>query len=187
MPGGMPSIRILLDQNAPFGLRRLLTCHAVATAAGLGWSTTHNGDLIRAAEAPGFAVLITCDQNIRYQQNLAGRQLALIELAANRWAPSANILPTCWQLSKPQRLAAIRPSASLSRLGGDDRIPASNVDAIPTPRHRETRCSTQRRAACPIWSARPCTTTTPRTKWPASPQQSPRWPDGRREAGVVGL
>jgi hypothetical protein len=85
MPGGMPSIRILLDQNAPFGLRRLLAGHVVATAAGLGWSTIHNGDLIRAAEAAGFAVLITCDQNIRYQQNLAGRQLALIELTTNRW------------------------------------------------------------------------------------------------------
>jgi hypothetical protein len=86
MPGGMPRIRILLDQNAPLGLRRLLTGHEVATAASLGWSTIQNGDLIRAAEAAGFTVLITCDQNIRYQQNLAGRHLALIELTTNRWA-----------------------------------------------------------------------------------------------------
>jgi hypothetical protein len=69
----MPSIRILPDQNAPFGLRRLLTGHAVATAAGLGWSTIHNGGLIRATEAAGFAVLITCDQNTQYQQNLTAR------------------------------------------------------------------------------------------------------------------
>ena len=86
MPHGMPRIRILLDQNAPLGLRGLLTGHDVATAARLGWSTIQNGDLIRAAEEAGFAVLITCDRNIRHQQNLAGRQLALIELATNRWA-----------------------------------------------------------------------------------------------------
>ena len=86
MPGGMPRIRILLDQNAPFGLRRLLTGHDVVAAGRLGWSTIQNGDLIRAAEEAGFAVRITCDRNIRYQQNLAGRQLALIELTTNQWA-----------------------------------------------------------------------------------------------------
>jgi hypothetical protein len=82
----MPRIRILLDQNAPFGLRRLLLGHDVAKAASLGWSTIQNGDLIRAAEEAGFAVLITCDRNIRHQQNLTGRQLALIELTTNQWA-----------------------------------------------------------------------------------------------------
>jgi hypothetical protein len=82
----MPSIRILLDQNVPLGLRRVLAGHEVVTAARLGWSTIQNGDLIRSAEDAGFAVLITCDRNIRYQQNLAGRQLALIELTTNRWA-----------------------------------------------------------------------------------------------------
>ena len=86
MPGGMPRIRILLDQNAPLGLRRLLTGHDVVTAARQGWSTIQNGDLIRAAEEAGFAVLITCDRNIRYQQNLLGRQLELIELTTNQWA-----------------------------------------------------------------------------------------------------
>lgn len=58
MPGGMPRIRILLDQNAPLGLRRILGGHEVATAASRGWSTVENGDLIRAAEQAGFAVLI---------------------------------------------------------------------------------------------------------------------------------
>jgi hypothetical protein len=86
MPGGMPRIRILHDQNAPLGLRRLLSGHDVVTAARLGWSTIQNGDLIRAAEEAGFSVLITCDRNIRHQRNLAGRQLALIELTTNQWA-----------------------------------------------------------------------------------------------------
>ncbi|MGD0431617.1 MAG: hypothetical protein ABSA58_11055 [Acetobacteraceae bacterium] len=85
MPGGMPRTRILLDQNAPLGLRRLLIGHDVVTSASLGWSTIQNGELIRAAEEAAFAVLITCDRNIRHQQNLAGRQLAVIELTTNQW------------------------------------------------------------------------------------------------------
>lgn len=64
MPGGMPRIRILLDQNALLGLRRLLTGYDVVTAAPLGWSTIQNDDLIRAAEEAGCTVLITCDRNI---------------------------------------------------------------------------------------------------------------------------
>ena len=44
-----------------------------------------NGVLIRAAEAAGFGILITCDRNIRYEQNLAGRQIALIELTTSVW------------------------------------------------------------------------------------------------------
>jgi len=51
----------------------------------MGWAAFDNGDLIRAAEEAGFAILITCDRNIRYQQNLAERRLALIELATGIW------------------------------------------------------------------------------------------------------
>lgn len=41
-----------------------------------------NGDLIRLAEAE-FDIFITCDQNIRYQQNLAARRIAILELSTN--------------------------------------------------------------------------------------------------------
>jgi len=51
----------------------------------MGWGEVTNGDLIRAAEEAGFAVLITCDRNIRYQQNLTGRRIALIEIAGGGW------------------------------------------------------------------------------------------------------
>ena len=44
-----------------------------------------NGALIHAAEAAGFAIVITCDRNNRYEQNLAGRQIALIELTTSVW------------------------------------------------------------------------------------------------------
>jgi hypothetical protein len=44
-----------------------------------------NGEIIAAAEAAGFAAMITGDQNIRYQQNLTGRRIALVVLSTNRW------------------------------------------------------------------------------------------------------
>ena len=44
-----------------------------------------NGDLLREAEAIGFDLMVTSDQNIRYQQNLTGRRLALLVLGSNIW------------------------------------------------------------------------------------------------------
>jgi hypothetical protein len=85
MPGDMPSIRILLDQNTPLGLRRILTDYEVIPARSMGWAATENGALISAAEQAGFAIMITCDRNIKYQQNLTGRQIAIIELTTALW------------------------------------------------------------------------------------------------------
>ncbi len=50
-----------------------------------GWEELANGDLIAAAEEAGFDLLVTTDKNIRYQQNLAGRKLALVVLSHSRW------------------------------------------------------------------------------------------------------
>jgi hypothetical protein len=85
MQGRMLPTRILLDQNTPLGLRRALTDYEVIPARAMGWAMIENGALIRAAEEAGFAILITCDRNIRYQQNLTGRKIALIELTTAIW------------------------------------------------------------------------------------------------------
>jgi hypothetical protein len=78
-------LRILLDENLPAALSRLIAGHHVTPAFEMGWGGISNGDLIAAAEAEGFEVLITADQNIRYQQNLTGRRLILIVLSTNIW------------------------------------------------------------------------------------------------------
>jgi hypothetical protein len=44
-----------------------------------------NGELLKAAEASGFDVMVTSDQNIRHQRNLTGRKLALVVLGSNIW------------------------------------------------------------------------------------------------------
>lgn len=77
-------MRILFDQGTPAPLRRALTAHEVSTAFELGWSNLENGDLLRAAEGR-FEVFVTTDQNLRYQQNLAGRQLAILVLPTTNW------------------------------------------------------------------------------------------------------
>ena len=77
-------MRILFDQGVPVPLRRHLAGHDIATAYERGWSNLSNGDLIQAAEAE-FGLLITTDQNLRYQQNLAVRKIAILVLPTTRW------------------------------------------------------------------------------------------------------
>jgi hypothetical protein len=63
-----------------------VTNHEVRTVVEMNWPPQlENGELLKAAEAAGFDVLVTSDQNIRYQQNLVGRRLALVALGSNIW------------------------------------------------------------------------------------------------------
>ena len=78
-------MRILFDQGTPAPLRRALTAHEVITAYERGWSTVTNGDLIRLAEQEGFELLITTDANLRYQQNLRDRRIAILVLSTTSW------------------------------------------------------------------------------------------------------
>ena len=77
-------MRILFDQGTPVPLRNHLKGHTVETAFELGWSTLENGELLAAAE-DSFDLMITTDQNLRYQQNLAGRNLSILVLMSTSW------------------------------------------------------------------------------------------------------
>jgi hypothetical protein len=77
-------MKILFDQGTPVPLRRELLGHEISTAFELGWSELTNGDLLRAAEE-AFDVLISTDQGLRFQQNLAGRKLSIIVLQTTSW------------------------------------------------------------------------------------------------------
>lgn len=78
-------MRICLDHNTPAPLRYAFEGHHVEIAYERGWAELTNGDLLSVVEADGFDLMITTDQGIRYQQNLAGRKLALIVLDTNDW------------------------------------------------------------------------------------------------------
>ena len=78
-------MKILLDASTPALIARVLKGHDVIRAAKLGWQELANGELLRVAEREGFHVLITCDQNLRFQQNLTDRKLAIVVLSTNHW------------------------------------------------------------------------------------------------------
>jgi len=78
-------MKILFDQGTPVPLRRHLLGHTVTTAYEQGWSGLSNGKLLDAAEQAGYQLLITTDQNLHHQQNLVGRQLAILVLRSTSW------------------------------------------------------------------------------------------------------
>ena len=77
-------MRILFDQGTPAPLRSHLK-HEVATVVDLGWSTLSNGELLARAEAAGFEVFVTTDQNLKYQQSLPRRRIAVAVLTKASW------------------------------------------------------------------------------------------------------
>ena len=77
-------MRILFDQGTPAPLRDHLPGHSVETAYEKGWSALRNGELLAKAEA-AFDLLITTDRNLRHQQNLAERRIAILVLPTPSW------------------------------------------------------------------------------------------------------
>src|SRR5258708_19954660 len=76
---------VLFDQGTPVPIRPFLKGHVVKTAAQVGWDTLQNGALLTAAEEAGFQVLVTPDKNIRHQQNLSDRKIAIVVLGSPQW------------------------------------------------------------------------------------------------------
>ena len=63
----------------------MLVGHEVATAHELGWSRLNNGELMDAADKQNFLVFVTTDSNLKYQQNLKGRRIAVVVLTSTSW------------------------------------------------------------------------------------------------------
>ena len=78
-------MRVLLDQGTPAPLRGRLLAHSVDTLAEKGWSDKDNGELLDVAEREGYEVLVTTDQSLPYQQNLAERQIGIVVLLSTDW------------------------------------------------------------------------------------------------------
>jgi len=76
---------VLFDNGTPRTLARyLIDHHTVTEARARGWQELGNGELLAEAETAGFEVLVTTDKNIRYQQNLTGRKIAIVVLGIGR-------------------------------------------------------------------------------------------------------
>jgi predicted nuclease of predicted toxin-antitoxin system len=73
-------VRVLLDEQLPRQLAPLLNGHDVRTVQQQAWAGLKNGQLLDAAEAAGFTVLVTGDRNLQFQQNLGKRQMGVVVL-----------------------------------------------------------------------------------------------------------
>ena len=76
---------VLLDQGIPLPVGRHLQQHTVRTTSQQGWATLGNGELLAVAEDEGFDIFVTADKNLRYQQNLSGRRIAIIVVMDAQW------------------------------------------------------------------------------------------------------
>ena len=107
-------MKVLFDHGTPVALRRHLVEHTVDRSAEKGWELLGNGELIRRAEEDGYEVIVTTDQNMRHQQNLAGRRWAVVVLMATAW------------LRVQYRIDEIRAAI--------DEVQAGQVREVPIPR-----------------------------------------------------
>lgn len=76
-------MKILFDESVPVQVRHALSGHDVSTVSGLGWKGMENGALLAAIEQTDFEVFVIADKNLRYQQNLTSRRVAIVELWTN--------------------------------------------------------------------------------------------------------
>jgi len=91
-------MKVLVDECAPKALRHFLQKHGheSLTVQELGWAGKENGELLGLAEKQ-FDVLVTVDTNLRYQQNLKGRRIAIVilEFSSNRLEHLRQYFPAC--------------------------------------------------------------------------------------------
>ncbi len=110
-------MRILVDECAPRALKKHLLNHGheCCTVQETGWSGKQNGELLRLAEA-AFDVLVRVDTNLRYQQNLAGRRIAIVVLQSpsNRLEFLRKHFPAC-----VLALEKIKPGEVVQMGGGE--------------------------------------------------------------------
>jgi hypothetical protein len=90
-------LKILLDQNAPRPLAKLLVGHEVKRAAEFGWAELKNGMLLTAGEDAGFDVLLSGDKTIPHEQNIAARKIALVCMSDNHWPIVKHHVPAIFQ------------------------------------------------------------------------------------------
>ena len=88
-------MRLLLDENLDWRLRRDLLDHHVESVPLIGWAGIENGELLHKAVEAGFDVLITMDSNMMHQQNLGKYAIAVLALRAqsNRLGDTHPLMP----------------------------------------------------------------------------------------------
>ena len=108
-------MKILIDEWLPAALKGTLTAltHDCETVRRAGFGSKRNGELLRLAEGR-WDVLLTSDRNIKYQQNMTGRNVSIVILCAksNRMKDLLPLIPACAQVLlslQPGRVVEVGP------------------------------------------------------------------------------
>ena len=89
-------MRLLLDENLDWRLRRDLPGHQVESLPLIGWAGIENGELLHKAVEAGFDVLVTMDSDMVHQQNIDRYPIAVgaLRAASNRLADTRSLMPS---------------------------------------------------------------------------------------------
>jgi len=98
---------MLLDESVPHVVQTGLGHLAIRTVQEMGWAGIKNGELLRRIEGE-FDVLITADQRLRHQQNLAGRKLSIIMIPTNQVRAVVGLLPAIEDAMKTVQRGTVR-------------------------------------------------------------------------------
>ncbi len=91
----------------PPPLHEVLPSHDCRTAQQMDWKRIKNGELLSLAE-PHFDLFLTCDQNLRYQKKLTGRDIAILELSTNKLRRLQAAAPLIGEILASMQLAEFR-------------------------------------------------------------------------------
>jgi len=102
-------MKVLLDECIPRKLKNSLPGHDCRTVPEAGLAGQKNGALLALAESAGFEVFLTMDKGLEYQQNLAGRAIAIIIFRAqsNRLTDLSPHLPACITIMRSIRAGQV--------------------------------------------------------------------------------
>ena len=90
-------MKVLLDECIPRRLKDALPDHECQTVPEAGLAGQKNGLLLSLAEDAGFDLFLTMDKGLQYQQNLAGRSIAIliVQARSNRLEDLLQHLEAC--------------------------------------------------------------------------------------------
>ena len=136
-------MRILLDEQLPRQLAPFLIGHEVRTVQQESWAGLKNGALLTTAEDAGLVILLTGDQNLQFQQNLAKRRIGVVVLCAvsNAIEDLLPLVPSALKVIEvlhpgqvvrveanaplqPQRLRTVPAAAGRKRMSASAKQPA---------------------------------------------------------------
>ena len=130
-------MKVVLDEGVPRSLAGALRVLGLdADPFDPAWIGLRNGVLLRRVAAAGYAVLLTNDKNIAFQQSLKGARVAVVALPLNRrsavLARAADIAETIRRAAPGRHLLMNLDGTRTMRGFEGDRLVVADLPPVPT-------------------------------------------------------